>query len=218
MKRAVTLELGGTPRALLLPQSVREERRGRRTVRKLATAAVALTVLAGLATAGASAYAGSRQSALAAEQARSTDLVAQQLEFADARRMSNQIELLTAARMAATVTEIDWKAYLDEVSATLPAGVTLTTVAVEQSGDDAEAEADAPLKVDSVATISIAASSLNIPDVEAWLDDLAGITGFAGIAPPATVTGSENGGYLVTLELLVNDEAYLGRYQPEEEG
>ena len=67
----------------------------------------------------------------------------------------------------------------------------------------------------AVATITITATSATVPDVEAWFNDLAGITGFAGIAPPATVAGSPTEGYIVGLQLLVNDEAYLARFQNE---
>ncbi len=214
---AAPLTIGGVPRADLLPPEIRAAYKGKAVVRMLVILVVTVAVIV----AGGVGYATVRsltsQAFLQLERDRSLDLLARQLDFAEARQIANKVDAATAARALGTATEIDWRAYLDEVSATLPDGVGLTKLViapvVASAGD---APVENPLQQAAVATITITATSVTVPDVEAWFDDLASITGFAGIAPPATVAGSPADGYIVSLELLVNDEAYLLRFQNEE--
>ncbi|MET3767540.1 hypothetical protein ABIB15_000202 [Marisediminicola sp. UYEF4] len=212
------LAIGGTPRADLLPPEVRAAYKGKAVVRMLVILVVTVAVIV----AGGVGYATLRsitsQTVLQLERDRSLDLLARQLDFAEARQIANKVDAAIAARALATTTEIDWRAYLDEVSTTLPDGVGLTQLVIAPvvAAEGAEA-VENPLQQAAVATITITATSVTVPDVEAWFDDLAGITGFAGIAPPATVAGSPADGYIVSLELLVNDEAYSLRFQNEEE-
>ena len=219
---AALLTAGGIPRADLLPPEIRAAYRGKAVVRMLVILAVAVAVVV----AGGVGYATIRsitsQAVLQLERDRSLDLLARQLDYAEARQIANKVDTAIAARAIGTATEIDWRAYLDEVSSTLPAGVSLTKLVIAPviasvGGGEGAAIAANPLQQAAVATITITATSVTVPDVEAWLNDLAGITGFAGIAPPATVAGSPTVGYVVGLELLVNDQAYLLRFQNDEE-
>lgn len=212
------LALGGMPRADLLPPEVRAAQRGKAVVRMLVIFVVTVAVVV----AGAVGYSTIRsitsQAFLGIERERSNELIARQLDFAEARSIANEVDAAIEARRLGTTTEIDWKAYLDEVSATLPVGVTLSNLTIAPVAiDPATAESENPLEQAAVAKISITAFSLTVPDVEAWFDDLEGLSGFAGIAPPATVAGTPGEGYNVTLELLVNEEAYLLRFQEDED-
>ncbi|MDO8383368.1 MAG: hypothetical protein Q7T17_10360 [Microbacterium sp.] len=219
-----TLQLGGTPRADLLPASAREAIRRRPIVRRLILGLSLLALLVILAIVGATALSFLAQAQLQAERDRSETLLAQQLEFAEARAIDAALTESTNSRLAVTSVEIDWEALLGEVRATLPAGVLLTSVDGEitdgDSPDAGEATGETegepvPLRQDSVASIRINATSPTVPDVEAWLADLESVTGFAGIAPPTSVVGSEGASYTVTIEFLLNEEAFLGRYAPE---
>ena len=210
--------MGGVPRADLLPPEVKAAYRGRAVVRTLIiiVAAVAVIVAGGIGFATVHAIAS--QDALQLERNRSLDLVASQLDFADARQTANKVDAAKAARTLATATEIDWRSYLDEITATLPAGIGLTHLVIEPIvGAEGGAAVENPLQQAAVSTVTITATSTTVPDVEAWFDDLAHTTGFAGIAPPATVTGSPNDGYVVSLQVLVNDKAYLLRFPNDQE-
>ena len=210
------LVVGGIPRADLLPPEIKAEYKGKAVVRMLAifVVVVAFVVAGGVGFATMSSI--SSQLSLQLERDRSLELVARQLDFADAKQTADQVDAATAARALGTATEIDWRAYLDEVSSTLPDGVGLTKLVIAPVVVTEGAESvENPLQQAAVATITITATSATVPDVEAWFNDLAGITGFAGIAPPATVAGSPTEGYIVGLQLLVNDEAYLARFQNE---
>jgi len=216
------VKVGAIPRADLLPPEIRAAYRGKAVVRML----IILVITVAVVVAGGVGYASIRsitsQAVLQLERDRSADLQARQLDFAEARQIANQVDEAIEARKIATAAEIDWKAYLDEVSGTLPEGVSLRTLAIAPIDQEAGAsggEPANPLQQESVAAITITAFSATVPDVESWFDDLEGITGFAGIAPPATVTEEGEGdaaGYTVSLELLVNEEAYLLRFQDEE--
>ena len=219
-----TLQLGGTPRADLLPASAREAIRRRPIVRRLVLAVSLLAVVTILAVVGATLLSFLAQAQLQAERDRSETLLAQQLEFAEARAIDAALTEATNSRLAVTSAEIDWESLLAEVRSTLPAGVLLVSVDGEITDGDAPdagvqggaAEDDPePLRQDSVASIRINATSPTVPDVEAWLADLESVTGFAGIAPPTSVVGSEGASYTVTIEFLLNEEAFLGRYAPE---
>ena len=211
------LILGGIPHADLLPPELRAAERDKSIVRMALTAVVVVAALI----AGGIGYASFRaltsQNLLQEEHIRTDDLLAQQLQYAEARQIANQIDDALTARRLGTTTEIDWKSYLDEVNATLPAGVMLTSIAVDSlSPVESAGSVEGPLQEDWVAKLTITATSATVPDVEAWLNDLTGLTGFAGIAPPATVTGSVNGGYNVAIEVHVNTDAYLLRFQGDE--
>lgn len=219
-----TLQLGGTPRADLLPASAREAIRRRPIVRRLVIGVSLLALVVVLAVAGATVVSLLSQGQLQAERERSELLLAQQLEFAEARAIDAALTEATNSRLAVTSVEIDWESLLAEVRSTLPAGVLLVSVDGEitdggspdaaAEGGDADGEGE-PLRQDSVASIRINATSPTVPDVEAWLADLENVTGFAGIAPPTSVVGSEGASYTVTIEFLLNEEAFLGRYAPE---
>ena len=100
---------------------------------------------------------------------------------------------------------------LTSVTGDLSAGDGIGTSA-EAEGAEAEPE---PLRQNSIGSFRLDATSPTVPDVESWLDDLEGVTGFAGIAPPVSVVGSEGASYTVTIEVLINQDAFLSRYAPE---
>lgn len=215
-KEVETVKPGAPARADLLPRSVKEAIRRRPIVRRLVIGVIGVALVTILATVGATFLAISAQARLQAEQARSESLLAQQLEFAEARAVNNAVTEATAARGAATSTEVDWESLLQEIRGTLPAGVVLVSVdgATRVASGDEQ-----PLRQDSVGSFRINANSETVPDVEAWLDQLEGVTGYAGIAPPITVSGSEGATYTVTIEVLLDQTAYLGRFAaPAEEG
>lgn len=209
-----TIEIGGLARADLLPASVREAIQRRPVVRRLVALVllVALVVAAGVA--GATYLALTAQAALQAEQDRSESLLAQQLQFVEARSVANAVDETTAARTAATATEADWNALLAEVRGTLPEGVLLTSVSGQIRAADSGEEI--PLRQNSVGSFTINAISDTVPNVEAWIAQLETITGYAGIAPPVSVTGGDGAVYTVRIEVLLDEGAFLLRFAPEE--
>lgn len=211
-KEEPTMVIGAMPRADLLPIAVKEAIKRRPIVRRLIALVALVLVLTLAGVAGATFLSLAAQQALANEQARSEQLLAQQLEFADARAVAGEVEEAIAARQAATQAEIDWNALIVEIRQTLPPGLILQSIGgqTQTVGQDEEA----PLRQDSVASFRITANSPTVPDVETWLANLESVPGFAGIAPPVSVSGSESATYTVTLEFLVDETVFLERFAP----
>lgn len=220
------LRLGAVPRADLLPVAAREAIRRRPIVRRLIAGVIGVAAVTVLAIAGATVYDITAQVQLQAERDRSETLLAQQLEFAEAKALSDGVAEGETARVGVMATEVDWLDLYTEIRASLPTGIILDSVdgtvlesiveedASEGSGEDGED----PLRQESVGSIVITATSATVPDVQAWLDALASLTGFAGIAPPTTVTGSPDTGYTVSIEVLINEGAYIERFGEEPDG
>lgn len=215
------LRLGGTPRADLLPAAARDAIRRRPIVRRLIVGVIGVGLVMVLAVAGATVYAITAQVQLDAERERSETLLAQQLEFAEAKAIADGLAEGEAARIGVMSTEVDWNDVYAEIRASLPDGIILDSLDGTVSAGISEAEGTAaggdeqnpdPLRQDSVGSIAITATSKTVPDVEAWLDALTALTGFAGIAPPVTVTGGPETGYTVSIQVLVNEEAYIERF------
>jgi Tfp pilus assembly protein PilN len=208
------IEVGGLARADLLPPSVREAIRRRPIVRRLVALVVLVAVVVAAGVAGATYLALNAQAALQAERDRSESLLAQQLQYVDARTVANAVDETTAARTAATATEADWNALLAEIRGTLPEGVLLTSVSGQIRAADTGEEI--PLRQNSVGSFTINAISDTVPNVEAWIARLEGITGYAGIAPPVSVTGGDGAVYTVRIEVLLDEDAFLLRFAPED--
>lgn len=220
------LQLGGVPRADLLPASAREAIRRRPIVRRLVIGVIGMAAVIVLAIVAATVYDITAQVQLQAERDRSETLLAQQLEFAEAKAISDGVAEGEAARLGVMATEVDWLDLSNEIRATLPTGIILDSVdgkvlesiADEEGGEGSAEESDDPLRQQSVGSIVITATSETVPDVQAWLDALASLTGFAGIAPPTTVTGAPDTGYTVSIEVLINEGAYIERFVDESAG
>jgi Tfp pilus assembly protein PilN len=232
-RKSNTLVLGGRPQVDLLPVAEREAIRRRPVVRRLISGVITVALLVIAAVVAANIFVVSVNEQVEAEQFRSQELLAQQLEFTEVAQMRGALAEAEAARGVATATEIDWQALLAEIRAALPDGVSLESVnaRVTTPGSLGSTQADLlnpdgttgpqPLREDSVASIRIIALSPTVPEVEVWLDRLESVTGFAGIAPPVSVVSREGTIYGVTIEVLLNETAYLGRFQnaaPAEEG
>lgn len=65
-------------------------------------------------------------------------------------------------------------------------------------------------------SFTINAISDTVPNVEAWIARLEGITGYAGIAPPVSVTGGDGAVYTVSIEVLLDEDVFLLRFAPDE--
>lgn len=219
MSRAVdndVLIFGGTPRADLLPPEVKTGRRGKTLRQALALAVVVVIMLVGGGVVWATIGAGQSQQRLEAEQARTDDLLAQQLAFAPARQMQSQVDGVKAARIIGMSTEVDWKAYLGEIKAKLPADVLIDTVRVDSASPLAPyGPATVPLQGPRIATLNLLLTSPKLPTVPAWLESLSTLPGYAD-ATPGSVTRLEGGSYQVNLTLNVNEEVFTNRYAPED--
>lgn len=218
-RKSVTEELiiGGEPRVDLLPPIVKERQRGKVLRRNLGFAVVAVVVLVAAGTGVAFWQAAVSQAQLAAVQQRTTELLAEQAKFVEVRQVQDDVDLSMAARQVGASTEVDWKAYLEEIRDVLPSDVTIDTVDISAASPLVLFEQpDVPLQAARIATIMITMTSPGLPTVPDWLEDMKALPGYAD-GSPSSITRSDTGAYQVDLTLHINEGAYSNRFADTEE-
>ena len=212
MTKAETLTIGGEPRVDLLPPEIRAQRSAAAVRRRLGFGVILLLVLVVGGSGGVGVEAIQAQASLASEQALTANLLVQQRKYIQVRSVQDEVSLIQAAQQVGTSTEIDWKEYLSEVQATLPANVTLDTVTIDSASPLTEyAQATAPLQGARVATLSFTAKSPTLPEVPAWLNALTSLPGYTD-ASPGSVTRDTSGVYTVDITMHINQAAYTNRF------
>ena len=182
------LVVGGIPRIDLLPPEVRARLRSRGLRRGLGLLVVAVVVATGAGTALAVLNATVSAGALAAEQQRTQDLLAQQVEFVEVTQLANAKASIEQAQLVGSSTEILWPAYVDAISATLPPGTTIGTLTVTASSPiTLVAQPALPLQVARVATVQLTVDAPDLATVSLWISLLPSLPGFAD----ATLTSIE---------------------------
>ncbi|MCU1437695.1 MAG: hypothetical protein JWP66_782 [Naasia sp.] len=210
--------IGGVPRVDLLPASLREKRMQKRFRRGIYVGIGGVAVLLAAGIAGATAFGAVASANLAAEQAVTLDLLGQQAQYAELSAVQERIVLAEAAQQVGAGTEIDWSDYLGKLRATLPAGVTLTSVTVDAATPLAVYEqGTGPLEGARIATLTFTASSPGLPDVPVWIDALRTLPAFVD-AIADSVTLDDTGSYAVNMTLHIGPDAYAGRFLPEGSG
>lgn len=211
------LILGGPPAAQLLPPEVGIARRSRGMRRGIVAVAVLLMVASGAGSAAAKYQAFVAEADLALEQERTISLIAQQAEFAEVVAVQAEIEEREAARRVATGTEIDWQAFVTSIEASLPANMTLQSVAAEGSSPMAGlAQAADPLQGARVAAITCIVLSpvlITVPDV---VDLAGGLTGFVDAQVPSSEWVPEEGHFETTFVVHLDEGAYANRFPAPE--
>lgn len=216
MSRATSgemLTIGGEPRVDLLPPEVQKERKGKVTRRRLGLGVIGVLAIVVVGTGAATALAFQARTQLLAEQAGTADLLAQQTKYIEVRKVQDRVDFVKVAQQVGASTEIDWKKYLDDVQATLPAGVTIDTVNIDSATPLAiYTQPTAPLQGARVATVSFTAKSATLPDVPTWLNALATLPGFADALPGSVTLDEATGAYTVSITMHINDAAFAQRF------
>ncbi len=207
-----TKVVGNEPRARLLPPEVRQRRKAKVIRRRLALFVILIATL----TLGetelirAQSLQAQRQLSIAQESTKS--LAMQQDKYGEVQKIQSEVDTISAAQEVGSSTEIDWRAYLISVQATLPLDVSLETINVDSATPFSPyTQASAPLQGSRIATLSFTAKSANLPKVPAWLVALTSLPGYAD-ASPGSVTRNESGGYLVSITMHINEDAFTHRF------
>ncbi|GAB3121819.1 hypothetical protein [Glaciibacter psychrotolerans] len=213
---AVTLLVGGEPRVDLLPPEILKERTAQLVGRRLGVGVIGVLVVVLLGAGAATVYAMQSQEALLVEQARTAELLQEQATYSEVRTVQSQLALVEAAQQVGASTEIDWKAYLEQVRATLPGSVSIDTVSVDTASPMAIfAQPTAPLQGERVATISFTATSMVLPDVPTWLAALKTLPGYSDALPTSVTLDSTTGVNTVSITMHVNSAAFAQRFVTE---
>ena len=141
-------------------------------------------------------------------------MVAEQAKYSDVTVVKSSIALIKAGQVVGDSSEIDWQAYLTKLQATLPAGVTLTTVTVDSATPlKPYAQTTTPLQGGRIAELQFTASSPSLPSIPVWLNGLKSLPGFVD-ATPGSVTLA-TGGYTADVTMHINSDALANRFAPK---
>lgn len=208
------LEVGGQPRANLLPPEIILKRKQLKTRRSLRFGVVLVAIVTAVGCAATFGVSSAAQVALLAAQQQQQALVLEQAKYADVSAVQLTIQTINAGQQVGSSTEVDWRDYITKLQKTLPDGVKITSVKVD-TGTPMQLfpQSDAPLQGARVGAISFEASSKTLPDIPDWLRGLATMPGFVD-ATPGSVK-SEGSAYTVQVLMHYNAEAYSMRFDPE---
>lgn len=217
-KNTDTVVVGGAPRADLLPPEIRREHTGRKTRRKLLWGVVAVTAVVFLGTGASYYFALTSQLSLLAAQDRTNDLLLEQQKYSEVRVIQNELSDVEAAQQVGAGTEIDWKAYLDQIETSLPDGVAIVAVDIEGASPMVDYEQpSAPLQGMRVATLTFGAVTETLPDTDAWLVSLAKLPGFTDANPDSISLDEATGLYTSVITMHIGEDAWSERFVPEDE-
>jgi hypothetical protein len=141
-------------------------------------------------------------------------LVAEQGQYKEVRDVKDTIATIMAGQEVGASTEIAWRDYLVLLQQTLPAGVTLQSVAID-SGTPMAAfgQSDAPLQGTRVAALTFTASTDTLPSIPDWLRAMVTLPGFVDAIPGSV---SRDGDAYVTQVLMhIDSGAFSLRYDPD---
>ncbi len=206
------LIFGAEPRVDLIPNEVRQSRRAKVSRRRLGFLVflIAVLVMGETTLVRAQALQAQRQLAIAATYSKVLQL--QESKYGEVQKIQGEVDAIKAAQEVGTSTEIDWRAYLISVQATLPDYVTLDSINIDSATPFAPfTQATAPLQGSRIATLSFTAKSPTLPKVPAWLNALTSLTGYSD-ASPGSVTRNDSGSYLVNITMHINEAAFTHRF------
>lgn len=205
--------VGGAPRVDLMPPEVRLKRSQLRTRRSLRLALLGVLLVVVVACGGAWAWNTVAQTSLVAAQAEQQALVVQQTQYSKVTAVKDGIALIQAGQVVGDSTEIDWQAYLTKLQATLPAGVTLSTVTIDTADPlKTYAQTSVPLQGGRIATLAFTATSASLPSIPVWLNGLETLPGFVDATPGQVSLSS--GVYTADVTMHIGPAAFANRFTP----
>jgi Tfp pilus assembly protein PilN len=214
------MSAGGLAQVNLLPPEVRAAR-GVKVVRRLLLLGLVLVavVLVG-------GYVlsllelGAAQEELAAAEADTLRLQEDQRKYAEVPQVLLALDTAKSARMLGMSTEVEWKPYLDAITAVLPPDVSIDTVSMTMSTPMLAPSLPAtPLQSQSLGQISFTGRTTTLPDTAAWVDALNSIPGLgdAWVSAATLSSDADLTFYSVTSTIQIRPQALSGRFLPDEE-
>lgn len=209
------------PRVNLLPPEIFEARRFKRTQGALGACVVVTLLVAGGVYYLSQQRADAAQEELTIAQARTTELQAEQAEYAEVPKVLAQVESAELARETAMSTDVLWYRYLNDLALSYPAEVWLGNLTATVAGPGGTTGAAAvpvagsdPLATPGIGTVTFTGTALDHPDVASWLDVLAGTPGFADPYFSSSSRSEIDGTDVVqfTSQVVVTADALSERY------
>jgi hypothetical protein len=207
--------VGGLPTVSLLPRELRAAARERVLRRVFLGGVLVAVVVAGLATAGASAISGAAQTRLDAANARTQTLVAQLGRFRDVQLLQQDIAVGNAAVEVASSTEIDWQQQLAIITAEMPADFVITSLQTDSASVYADfGQGSTPLDKPRAATIQMSLTATDVSVLPRWLYRLRSTPAYANAT--ASVSAGDESEYTVLVTIDLSAAALVNAKEPTE--
>ena len=205
------------PRVNLLPPEIHEARKLRRTQLALGGCVAAVVAALGVGYVLAVSSAETAKEELAAEQARTSVLQAEQAKYAEVPRVLAQVDRAKAAQEKAMATDVLWYRYLNDLAASYPQEVwidTLTATVAGSTDSAAPTQGNNPLATPGIGTVTFTGKALTHSDVASWLDVLDSTEGFADSAYSSSARTNIAGQDVVefTSDVVVTGDALSHRF------
>jgi hypothetical protein len=202
--------------ANLLPPELIAARR-LKTVRKMIVAALVLVVVLGAAGYGYGMYQqGDAESALAAEQAQTAQLVAQQQKYQEVVTISGSIAQVKGQLATLMTGDVDVAKLVGIVTARQPHGGTITQLQATLVADPAQPSTDGGASVfdnsghTHIGTMNITGTAPNMPAVAAYVNQLGSASGIVGVFPSSQTGANHSVQY--TIQLTLTDALLTHRF------
>lgn len=208
--------LSGTlPQVNLLPPEVYAAR-GLRTTKRWLVISLVVTVVVCFGVFGMALISGAQAATeLAEAQAETTRLQEAQAEYVEVPIVLDALANATDARTVGMSTDVQWKSYMDALTAVLPPNVSFDSLAVSVAtpGTAPAAPAD-PLQQPSVGQIQLTARTSTVPDTSAWIDAMNSVPGFSDAWVSSATSSEDESGiyYTVAATVQVTDGAFSHRF------
>ncbi|BDV30357.1 hypothetical protein [Microbacterium terricola] len=208
-----TITFGGAPRVNLMPRAETDRRERSALLRRWGWGIVAALLLVVAVSAGVYAIQWTADQTLAAENARTTQLLTDLAAHADIRAALDLESELSDFRVDAMASDLDWPAAVAELAGVLPDDVTISgfdlTVGPVPAGEDRAVE------VGLIGTFALSASSpMDIVPLIRDTRDLESVINADG--PQLNSGGDESTSYTYTLAVAFDQSLYTGDYAEEE--
>ena len=206
------LVLGGTPRVDLLPNEIKQGKKGAVIRRRLAIGVVGVIVLSAAAYGVAAIGAFNAASALNAVNDETLALQTEQAKYAAARDLESRITGVKAAYIAGSSSEIDWYKFIGELSARTPEGATVALTAVASSPVESVPQPLDALTGPRIASIVLVIRTKNLFNSANFVTELSTVTGFVNAAVNNTSYNSDGNYYETGITLNINTDALRNRF------
>ena len=207
------------PQVNLLPPEIRAAR-GLRVVKRWLLLVLALVVaVSAMGFAGSLLVKSAAEDDLAQAQTETSRLQLEQQKYAEVPQVLNEVQAVTSARQLGMSTEVQWKSYLGAISAVLPHGVSIDSLAFTGATPMTPAAPAAnPLGAPSVGQVKFTARSQTVPDTAALIDALNSVPGFVDAFVSSTTVTSNTAltYYTVDASVQVTTAAYDHRFAAAE--
>lgn len=213
---------GTLPQVNLLPPEVRAARGLRKTKRLLGLSLILVLVLCVAAYGVALVSQRGASGEVVEAQADTARLQTEEAQYAKVGTVLGALGTAQGAVQAGMSTDVQWRSYVDAITAVLPENVSFDSFTVGVATPmSPPAAATSALAVPSVGQVMFSARASTVPDTAAWVDALNGVPGFADAwVSSVSATSDDKGDYYIVSGIVqVTDKAFSHRFDiPKGEG